>query len=137
MAAAWLDKRELAVGYDVYAAFSADGGAHFGRNEKVQDEFGNHISQWHASLAADAAGRAVVVWDDDRDGSADVWLSWRTGDGWSEDLAVPGASGPAIQSEPVIALDGNGDLHLAWLERTDPLAPTRLRYTVGRLRAEN
>lgn len=137
VAAAWLDKRELAVGYDVYAAFSADGGARFGANEEVQDDFGNPYSQWHASLAADRAGRVVVAWDDDRDGTGDVWISWRTATGWSEDLAVPGASGPGIQSDPVIALDEDGGLHLAWLERSDPLAPTRIRYTAGRLRPEN
>lgn len=131
VAAAWLDKRELAVGYDVYAAFSEDAGARFGANEKVQDEFGNHISQWHASLTADVAGTAVVAWDDDRDGSGDIWLSWRTASGWSEDMAVPGASGPGIQSDPVLALDAVGNLHLAWIERDAPLAPTRLRYTVG------
>ncbi len=132
VAAAWLDKRELAVGYDVYAAFSTDAGAHFGANEKVQDEFGNNISQWHASLAADATGTIAVAWDDDRDGTEDVWLSWPTASGWSEDLAVPGASGAGIQSDPVLALDAAGNLHLAWLERDAPLGPTRLRYTVGR-----
>lgn len=130
--AAWLDKRNFLEGYDVYAAFARDG-ARFGKNQQVQDEFGNAFSQWHAALAADAAGRVAVMWDDDRDGSADLWLAWPTAAGrWSENLAVPGASGDGQQASPAIAFDAAGDLHCVWVERADPESPTRLRYVVGK-----
>ncbi len=132
VAAVWLDKRNFLEGYDVYTGF-ARGGARFGKNEKVQDEFGNNISQWHAAIAADAAGRVAVAWDDDRDGSADLWLAWPKAAGqWSENVAMPVASGPGQQSNPVIAFDAAGNLHLAWIERVTPEAPTRLRYAVGK-----
>lgn len=132
VAAVWLDKRNFLEGYDVYAGFARDG-IRFGKNEKVQDEFGNNISQWHAAVAADAAGRVAVVWDDDRDGSADLWLAWPASAGrWSENVAVPVASGPGQQSSPVIAFDAAGNLHLAWIERATAEAPTRLRYAVGK-----
>lgn len=133
VAAAWLDKRNFLEGYDVYTGFARTG-ARFGKNEKVQDEFGNNISQWHAAIAADAAGRVAVAWDDDRDGSADLWLSWPAPAGrWSENAAVPVASGPGQQSSPVVAFDAAGNLHLAWIERATPDAPTRLRYAAGKL----
>ncbi len=132
VAAVWLDKRDFLEGYDVYASFARDG-ARFGKNEKVQDEFGNAISQWHAALAADASGRVAVMWDDDRDGNADLWLAWPVGAGrWSENLAVPGASGAGEQGSPAIAFDGAGRLHCLWVERATPETPTRLRYAVGR-----
>ncbi len=132
VAAVWLDKRDFLEGYDVYAGFARDA-ARFGKNEKVQDEFGNNISQWHAAIATDAAGRAAVAWDDDRDGNADVWLAWPRATGqWSENLAVPVASGPGQQSSPAIAFDADGDLHLAWIERAVPDASTRLRYATGK-----
>jgi len=132
VAAVWLDKRNFLEGYDVFAGFAPDG-ARFGRNQKVQDDFGNAVSQWHAALAADAAGRVAVMWDDDRDGSADLWLAWPTGAGrWSENLVVPGASGAGQQASPAIAFDAGGNLHCLWVERAAPGEPTHLRYAVGR-----
>lgn len=130
VAAVWLDKRDFTSGYDVYAALSPDG-KRFGRNEKVQDEFGNAISQWHAAIAADRSGRIAVVWNDDRDETADLWLSWREGEDWSADEALPGASGPGSQSSPMAAFDDAGNLHLAWIEQADADSPTRLRYMRG------
>lgn len=127
LAALWLDKRDFLSGYDVYAAFSHNGGRFFGRNLKVQDSFGENVAQWHAAIAANRAGRVVAVWDDDRDGTPDVWLSEWNGKEFSDNVAVPGASGPGAQTDPVIHLDASGRLHLAWLERTES-GGTRLWY---------
>lgn len=130
--AMWLDKRNFLEGYDVYAGFARDG-RHFGRNEKVQDDFGNNISQWHAALAADSRGRVMVVWDDDRDGTADLWLAWPSSVGrWSESQSVPVASGPGQQSSPAVAFDAAGSLHLVWVERETLETPTRLRYAMSK-----
>lgn len=127
LVALWLDKRDFLSGYDVYAALSQNGGKFFGRNLKVQDSFGENIAQWHASVSANRGGRVVAAWDDDRDGTSDVWLSNWTGNGFSDNFSVPGASGPGMQTEPVIHLDETGTLHLAWLERTEH-GGTRLKY---------
>jgi hypothetical protein len=129
--AVWTDKRDFTQGNDVYAALSADQGAHFGKNERVQDSLGDTFAQWHPALATDAKGQIVVAFDDDRDGTSDIWLAWRTPSGWSDNLALPGGSGPGEQSDPVIAIDDAGALHVAWIERDDVIAPTRLRYAVG------
>jgi hypothetical protein len=125
--ASWLDKRDFLSGYDVFAAFSRNGGRAFGRNLKVQDSFGDNISQWHAAIAANQKGRVVAVWDDDRDGTQDVWLSDWNGEAFADNIAVPGAQGPGAQSDPVVFLDAAGILHLAWLERTEA-GGTRLKY---------
>jgi len=127
LTALWLDKRDFLSGYDVYAAFSHNGGRFFGRNLKVQDSFGENVAQWHASIAANRAGRVVAVWDDNRDGTSDVWLSDWNGNEFSDNVTVPGASGPGAQTDPVIHLDASGRLHLAWLERTES-GGTRLWY---------
>jgi hypothetical protein len=131
--AVWADKRDFLSAYDVYAAFAQGPAFKFGANEKVQDEFGNNIAQWHPAIAANAAGQAVAVWDDDRDGTPDIWLSWRDQQGWSDDLAVPGASGPGVQSDPSIAMDEAGNLYVAWVEKGDLNAPSSIRYVFGRL----
>lgn len=127
VAAVWLDKRDFLSGYDVYAAFSRDGGRSFGRNLKVQDSFGDNVAQWHAAIGASSAGRVAVAWDDARDGTADVWLSLWDGRQFSDDLAVPAASGPGEQSDPLILLDNAGVLHLAWLDKSAGGA-SRLMY---------
>lgn len=131
VAIVWMDKRDFLSGYDVYAAFSSDGGHNFGKNQKVQDSFGDNIAQWHPAIAA-RGDQVAVVWDDDRDNTPDLWLSWPEGAGWSDDVKPSGAGGPGVQSHPGIALDDSGELHLVWLEKSDNDGPTRLRYTRGR-----
>jgi hypothetical protein len=131
MAAVWLDKRDFLSGYDVYGAFSADGGGQFGVNLKIQDSFGDAIAQWHAAVAGNRLGQLAIAWDDERDGSADIWLSWPTSAGFAENVAPAVASGPGAQSDPALFLDDAGTLHLAWLER-DPEGHSRLRYARGR-----
>lgn len=127
LVAVWLDKRDFLSGYDVYAAFSRDGGRSFGKNLKVQDSFGDNMAQWHPAVAASRDGRVVVAWDDERDGSADVWLSDWNGQAFGDDVALPAASGPGAQSDPVILLDDSGTLHAAWLEKGES-GGTRLKY---------
>lgn len=133
-AAAWLDKREFEGGYDVYAAVSDRDGAHFGRNEKVQDDFGNNIGQWHATIAGHAADLLAVAWDDDRDGNPDIWLSWHQANGWSGDLAVPGAAGPGPDTSPAITMDEDGNLFLVWVAQQSADSPTQLRFLEGKRR---
>jgi hypothetical protein len=131
LAAVWLDKRDFLSGYDVYAALSLGGGSRFGPNLKVQDSFGDSIAQWHAAAAGNGRGDLVIAWDDERDGNADIWLSWRTADGFADNLSPPPAHGPGSQSDPVITLDDKGALHLAWIERNAD-GHSRLRYALGK-----
>jgi len=132
VAAVWLDKRNFQGGYDVFTALTDDTGLQFGAVEPVQDEFGANIGQWHAGIAVQPDGLVVCVWDDDRDGSPDIQLSWRTASGWSANLSVPDANGPGQEASPVMAIDRDGDLHLAWIERQRSDGPTRVRYLRGR-----
>jgi len=137
--AVWLDKRTPSAGYAVWGAASEDGGRTFGPNARVHDALGTHVAQWHAALAGHPDGPAAAAWDDAREGWAgdgeeggDLWLAWPTGDGWSPNLAVPGASGPGYQGDPVLAVDAEGHLHVAWIERAGVGAPSRILYLRGR-----
>ncbi|MGV8933996.1 MAG: hypothetical protein ACOH1I_05200 [Gallionellaceae bacterium] len=129
--AVWADKRDFQSGYDIYADVMRGPKMTFGANEKVQDDFGNNIAQWHPAVAANARGLIAAVWDDDRDGTPDVWLSWRNANGWADNLALPGASGPGVQSDPSIAMDEAGNLYVAWVEKADLNAPSSIRYVMG------
>jgi hypothetical protein len=126
IAAVWLDKRDFLSGYDVFAAFDS-GTRRFGKNIRVQDNFGDNMAQWHALVVGDASGKLVALWDDARDGTPDVWLSEWEGEAFGDDLAAPAAAGPGGQSDPVATLDAAGALHVVWLDR-DEAAGTRIRY---------
>lgn len=124
--AGWLDKRDFLSGYDVFAAFDP-GTRRFGKNIRVQDNFGDNMAQWHARVVSDASGRLLALWDDARDGTPDLWLSEWDGEAFGDDFTVPAAHGPGAQSDPVAALDAGGALHVVWLDR-DEAAGTRVRY---------
>ena len=130
--AVWSDKRDFLAGYDVYAAYGPAGSGPFGANQKVQDSFGDNIAQWHPAIGGNNAGQIAVVWDDDRDGTSDVWLSWPLENGWSDNMAIPGASGSGVQVEPAIAMDEQGNVHIAWVDKPELNAPSRVRYVMGR-----
>jgi hypothetical protein len=132
--AIWLDKRDPGSGYAVWGTASPDGGRTFGENVIVQDEMGSAVPQWHAALAGGRGG-FVAAWDDTRESwgedteTGDVIMSWSKDDAWSPDLVVPVASGEGYQGSPAVALDGDGVLHMVWIERDDLSAPSRLFYT--------
>ena len=127
--ASWLDKRDFDEGYDVYTAASHNGGKTFSGNDKVEDMLGANQPQWHASGVMDRQGHAVVAWDDQRDGSPDIWISWRKGGGWSDNENPSGASGKGEQSHPAMIFDTTGRLHMAFLERGDGYVA--IRYLVA------
>lgn len=132
--AVWADKRDFREGYDIYSANYQAGNTNlFGPNLRVQDGFGGVAQQWHATVTGDQSGRLVVGWDDKRNGDANIMLSWREGDEWSDDFSVPGADDAGEQNHPSIILDAEGNLHLAWIERSTADGPTRVRYLLGKL----
>ncbi|MCK9530255.1 MAG: hypothetical protein M0R77_06795 [Gammaproteobacteria bacterium] len=118
VAAVWMDKRDFQSGYDIYAA-SLSKDCRFGANEKVQDLFGENTPQWHPAVAVARDGSMVAVWDDPRDGTPDLWLAKRGEEGWSDNIAVGPAHGPARQDNPMLAFDEKGRLHLAWLHASE------------------
>lgn len=125
--AAWMDKRRGGAGYGIFAALGS--GEIFGPNEKVHGVDGDRQPHYNPAAAGNTAGDFVVAWDDFRRGDADIWLSIYDDDlVWGPDYAPPPASGTGEQSSPAIALDA---LHLLWIERAGPDAPSRLWYSLG------
>lgn len=130
IAAVWADKRNFVMGYDIYAAL--DAGRGFGRNLLVQDGFAEQVEQWRPAVTGSASGLLAAAFDDNREGHADVWLAWLQGDKWSDNLAVPGASGPGEQSHASLALDEKNNLYLVFLEADRPGGATQVKYVFGK-----
>lgn len=128
--AVWADKRNFQEGYDIYGA-GKQGSDAFTSNVRVQDDFGGESRQWHSTVTGHPDGKLAVAWTDERDGTADIWLSWLEGGVWSDDLLLDGASGPGEQAHPSIVMDAKGNFHAAWVERASVGGATRLRYLFG------
>jgi hypothetical protein len=125
--AVWADKRDFREGYDIYAA-DYEAGKGFGSNMLVQDDFGGVARQWHPTAAGHENGVLLVAWTDEREGNSDIVYSVYADGEWSEDIPMPGASGPGEQAHPSILIDAAGRLHVAWIERDERNGPTRLKY---------
>lgn len=120
VAASWLDKRNFTDGYDVYTAFSHNAGKQFGKNLIAQDMLGENTPQWHAAVAVNPKNKTTVaIWDDNRDGTSDIWYSVYRDGKWSDDIDLPGASGSGKQAHPSIVFDQQGRLHAVWIDRND------------------
>ncbi len=75
---AWQDDR--LGNNDIFFATSTDGGATFAPAERVDDTGAGASAQTRPSLAVAgrrARRRCYVAWEDDRDGTSDVWLAHR------------------------------------------------------------
>lgn len=127
VAAVWMDKRNWKGGYDIYAAFSHNGGKTFGKALLVQDMLGANMPQWHGTVAVNPkTNQPIAVWDDARDDTDDLWYSIYLNNAWSDDYTFTAASGPGKQSHPSIIYDRDGVMHLIWLSRHKGLM--RLHY---------
>ena len=136
--AAWMDKRRGGAGYGIFAALGDSGGEAFGPNERVHSQNGDAQPHYNPATAGNSEGDFVIIWDDFRLGDSDIWLSsYNEDEEWSEDFSPPPASGPGEQSHPSAVLDTEGNIHLVWIERGDPLSPTGLWYSFGTLKLKN
>lgn len=132
--AAWMDKSRAGRGHGIFAALGGGGGTEFGPNERVHGDKGDELPHSNPSAAGNPGGLFIVAWDDYRQGSSDIWLSWYNDDmEWSGDASPSPASGSGEQTNPSVFLDDVGNIHLAWIERIRPDAPTRIGYALGRL----
>ena len=72
---------------------------------------------WYPQLAVDGNGTLHVVWGDDTPGSSGIYYVRRDSDGtWSSPRNISNNSG--YSNIPQLAVDGNGVLHVAWLDDT-------------------
>ncbi|HET6370722.1 MAG TPA: hypothetical protein VFG95_05960, partial [Nitrospiria bacterium] len=111
---AWRDERNQPALADIFYARSTDGGNTFLPNVIVNDVPGN--AQSNPSLAVDLSGNIDVVWQDSRNGNADIFFAKSVDGGKSflPNLRLNDDTGAANQGRPTLALDPYGDILVAW-----------------------
>jgi hypothetical protein len=129
--AAWQDGRnsldELNQTYDIYFAYSDDYGATWSTNQMLNDD-GGSANQQNPSIAVGPSGEVYVVWQDERNNNADIYLvrSDNGGTTWTPNYFV--TDDPDMtqqnQSSPAVAVEYTGGrVVVAWEDWRDPVHP--------------
>jgi hypothetical protein len=75
------------------------------------------VLQYCPSIATDGSGNTIVVWQDYRNGDGDIYAQRLDASGnrlWAADVRVNLGSGMASQEFPALAMDGSGNVVVAW-----------------------
>lgn len=129
--AVWQDGRNSADAlnqtYDIYFAYSDDRGSTWSPNVKLNDDIGS-ANQQNPSVAIGPAGEVYVVWQDERNNNADIYLARSDNGGatWTPNYFV--TDDPDMtqqnQSAPTVAVEKQeGRVVVAWEDWRDPLHP--------------
>jgi hypothetical protein len=113
---AWADNRDGE--YGIYLVTSTDHGWTWSKDVRLDVAKAKASRASLPTLAADPAGHVYVVWQDARQGGWDIYLNMSSdfGKTWHTE-GVRLNTGPAGEAEarlPQIALDGQGNLAVAW-----------------------
>ena len=97
---------------DIYVAALGLGQDSFGSSTRLTEDAAD---QGNPAMAADAGGKLYVVWQDNRRGNWDIYMSTSTdGISWSNEIRVTDSNDN--QTNPVVAVDGSlpGNVYVIW-----------------------
>lgn len=117
--AVWVDLRSSQN--NIYASTLASGGSAWAANKKVTDN--TAAVKDFPDVAVGADGTSYAVWQDSRNGNADIFFSSLTSGGstWAANVKISDDPGTAAQTRSRIGVDGAGNLVAAWIDaRTTP-----------------
>ena len=115
---------------DIYYSKSEDGGATFSLNVKVNDGVGDfQTTHMHRFIGVDHDGKIHVVWTDDRKGKADIYYANSTDGGLAFNPNIRVSDGNGSASEPSLAVDSEGIIHVVWMDSRNESAGTRIFYS--------
>jgi hypothetical protein len=110
----WRDDRQDPGG-DIFAQRFSPDGMFIGNNFKLNDD-GGSASQKSPSVACDADGHIVVVWQDFRHVTSDIYAQRYSSDGLrvGSNFRVNDEAGDALQWLPTVGVDGQGHFVIVW-----------------------
>jgi RHS repeat-associated protein len=117
--AVWVDLRSGQN--NIYASTLAAGGSAWAANKRVTDN--TAAVKDFPDVAVGADGTSYAVWQDSRNGNADVFFSSLAsgGSAWAANVKISDDVGTAAQTKPRIGVDSAGNLVAAWIDaRTSP-----------------
>jgi hypothetical protein len=127
--AVWVDRRNGR--WDIYGAQIATGASNWQTNTRVSAAVDSRKFDPDVAVAPD--GTAYAVWEDDRSGSFDIYYATLApgSSGWSTDARLSDDPGAADQYSAQIAIDGAGNVHVAWIDDRVASSEVRVRRLIG------
>jgi chitodextrinase len=121
--AIWEDTRNAGgTGLDIYYANSTDGGLSFNPSRRVNNDAGG-AEQGEPAIGIAADRSVYAVWTDARNGArgADIYFSKSSdlGGTWVPNFYLNDDTGNRGQGAPDIAVDGSGNVYVAWSDSRD------------------
>src|SRR2546427_595239 len=115
----WTDTRSGVFGPDIFYANSTDGGLSFNPSARVNNDAGPS-EQGVPAIAVALNEDVYVVWRDPRTPAKgpDIYFSKSSDRGatWTPSFNINDDSGSAMQQDPTIAVDGAGNIYVAWTD---------------------
>jgi hypothetical protein len=116
----WNDYRNGNGPPDIYGQLVDPSGNPTGGNFLINDDGGN-LYKGDPSCAMDRAGNFVVVWEDRRDGDANIYgqIFDNTGNKIGSNFLINDDGAGYTQSDPSCAMDSAGNFVVVWEDRRD------------------
>ena len=112
---AWCDYREF--DYNIYFTRSLDGGLSFSPPFRINDDAGSGIKlQEYPEIWAGPGKMVTIVWTDNRNGTADAYISMSRDSGatFGANLRVDDGPAGTNQSYPSVAVTASGRVAVVW-----------------------
>lgn len=127
--AVWVDARSNQL--NIYSSRLASGGSTWEvPNKKVTDNTSSSVAKDFPDVAVGADGTSYAVWQDSRNGNADIYFSSLAPgptSTWTANEKISDDAGTAGQTKARVGVDSAGNLIVAWIDaRTSP-AHVRVR----------
>src|SRR5206468_4478672 len=123
--AVWVDLR--ASQQNIYSSQLAAGGSTWATNKRVTDN--TAAAKDFPDVVVGADGTAYAVWQDSRNGNADIYFASLAsgGSAWSANAKISDDPATAAQRSPRVGIDGTVTLIVAWLD--DRATPSQIRMS--------
>jgi RHS repeat-associated protein len=128
--AVWVDLRSSQN--NIYSSTLASGGSAWAANKRVTDN--TAAVKDFPDVAVGADGTSYALWQDSRNGNADIFFSSLPSGGstWAANVKISDDPGTTAQTRARIGVDGAGNLVAAWIDaRTTPAHVRVARKPVG------
>jgi RHS repeat-associated protein len=128
--AVWVDLRSSQN--NIYSSTLASGGSTWAVNKKITDN--TAATKDFPDVTVGSDGTSYAVWQDSRNGNADIFFSTLAsgGSNWAANVKISDETGSATTTKPRIGIDAAGNLLVAWIDaRTSPARVRAARKPSG------
>ncbi|NOZ72154.1 MAG: peptidase S8 [Chloroflexi bacterium] len=115
---AWEDSRHAATAPDIYYSQRALATASpWSSPQPINDD--NGPAAQHKPHLALSPYSVMATWEDNRNGNSDIFIAWfkDDGSGWETNQRINTDTGTALQTDPDVAMDANGNAVVVWTDR--------------------